>query len=127
MNWDLIVPAVVSLVVGLFGGGALWAYVRDRKKASAEGQVAIATVEIQVEAARLQSLEKRFAAAEKAWDEERESLLRRLTNAEAREIHLEDRLAVRDQEIEELQSKVKKLRGELDAVACTLNRMKEKP
>lgn len=77
--------ALATALIVAVGSSAGWGYVRDRRKSKAEGTVAAATVEIQVEGARVQNLEQRFAFAQAAWDEERASLTRRIE-------HLEDDL-----------------------------------
>lgn len=73
---------LASTLILAVAGSAGWGYFKDRRKSKAEGQVATATVEIQVEAARVQGLEQRFAFAQRAWDEERESLTRRIGTLE---------------------------------------------
>lgn len=72
----------VTVVVSIFGGGAVWGYWKDRRADKAKGKVAEATVELQVDAARMENLEKRFKFAEKAWDEERKSLERQIERLE---------------------------------------------
>jgi chromosome segregation ATPase len=75
--------AIASLVVGLGGGGALIGYVKDRKKSSAEGEVASATVELQIDAKRLENTEARLAFTQRAWDAERLSFESRINRLEA--------------------------------------------
>lgn len=80
------VQAAASILLAVGGGGAILAYFKDRRKAKAEGLVASATVEIQVEAARVQNLEQQFGFARQAWSEERASFERRI-------MHIEEELA----------------------------------
>jgi hypothetical protein len=72
---DLIQSAATGLF-GVVASAAFWGYWKDRRSAKAQGDVAAATVEIQVEAQGLVNAEKRFALAESAWNEERISLQR---------------------------------------------------
>lgn len=66
-----------ALIVAVTSSAA-WGYFKDRRKSKAEGTVAAATVEIQVEGARVQNLEQRFGFAQTAWNEERASFERRI-------------------------------------------------
>jgi predicted nucleic acid-binding Zn-ribbon protein len=115
--------AVKVALGGLFTGGglaAVLAYVKERRKAHADGAVAMQTIELQVDHTRMQNLEQRFALAERAWDEERESLTRRVTAAEAREGALEKALLERDTKIRELEARVARVQSELVAVTREL-------
>lgn len=104
---------LLTLVLGIFGGGAVWGYLKDRKKSGAEGAVAVQTIELQVDATRMQNLEVRFALAERAWDEERESLTLRVTRAEARETALEQELEKKEAKLRLLEERVAKVQNEL--------------
>lgn len=75
-----------TAAMAVFGSAAFWSYWKDRRTSKARGTVAAATVEIQVEGARVQNLEQRFGFAQKAWSEERASFERRIQ-------HLEEELA----------------------------------
>lgn len=79
---DLIFTSVITLVVGVLSATAFWKYWSERKKTGAEGKVAEATIELNVDMTRMQNLEERFGLTQKAWDEERASFERRLTAAE---------------------------------------------
>lgn len=108
----------------VLASAAFWSYWRDRRKARAEGDVATATVEIQVEAKRVANLEQRFAFAQAAWDEERESLQR--LRAEDRDAmqkridHCEDLLEKerreRAEEEQQAQEQIKLLEARLRGV-----------
>lgn len=115
---------VVKIVLGgAFAGGgvaAVLAYLKERQKAHADGAVAMQTIELQVDHTRMQNLEQRFALAERAWDEERESLTRRVGAAEAREAALETALMERDAKIRQLESRVARVQSELEAVTREL-------
>lgn len=122
-----------TLLVAAISSAAFWGYVKDRRKSRAEGSVAAATVEIQVEATRVQLLEQRFAFAQKAWDEERASLTRRITSCEGdlvkeRDERSEDeRLA--NEKIRTLEARVRGMQRELGEVTdeiAGLRRMGEK-
>lgn len=115
---------VVKIIIGgvMTGGGlaAVLAYVKERRKAHADGAVAMQTIELQVDHTRMQNLEQRFALAERAWDEERESLTRRVAAAEAREAALEKALLERDNKIRDLEARVARVQHELEAVTREL-------
>jgi predicted nucleic acid-binding Zn-ribbon protein len=118
--WEDVVKWALG---GLFTGGglaAVLAYVRDRRKAHADGAVAMQTIELQVDHTRMQNLEQRFALAERAWDEERESLTRRVAAAESREAALEKALLERDNKIRDLEARVARVQHELEAVTREL-------
>lgn len=114
------VKTAIGALLGAGGLGALLAYFKDRRKSKADGDVAVQTVELQVDHSRMQNLEQRFALAERAWDEERESLSRRVAAAEAREAALEQALAERDAKIRELEARVGRVQNELIEVTREL-------
>lgn len=99
---------VATCVVAVGGSAAFWGYWKDRRKSKAEGTVATATVEIQIEASRVANLEQRFGFAQKAWDEERESLTRRIK-------HLEDDLVEERRERAAEEAAHEEKRGLLEA------------
>ena len=104
------------LAAGALGGGgfgALVSYFRDRRKSNAEGHVAEATVELQIDAHRLQNAEARLEFTEKAWDAERRSFEGRILRLEA-ELQ-EERLgsAKKDAKILELEEKVSEIQTTL--------------
>lgn len=102
-----------TLLMTLVGSGAAWGYLRDRKVAKARGTVAASTVEIQVEGHRVQNLEQRFAFAQKAWDEERESFERRIAQLE-RELEEErEDAAEKQRHILALEERVRAMQSEL--------------
>lgn len=109
--------AQVALVVG--GGGAFWAYWRERKVNKAKGTVATATVELQIDQSRMQNLEQRFALAEKAWDGERASFQRRIDALE-QDLADERREAVEEKERHDTQ-----LRALEDRVAAMQHELAE--
>jgi chromosome segregation ATPase len=117
----------------VIGSAAFWGYWKDRKVAKARGTVATSTVEIQVEGARVQNLEQRFAFAQKAWDEERTSFERRIKDleeqlsAERTERSEEERLS--QEKIQKLEARVLGMQRELDEVmdeVSALRRVREK-
>lgn len=118
--WGDVVKTAIGALLGAGGLGALLAYFKDRRKSKADGDVAVQTVELQVDHSRMQNLEQRFALAERAWDEERESLSRRVAAAEAREAALEQALAERDAKIRELEARVGRVQNELIEVTREL-------
>lgn len=77
-GWSLLAAAAL----GGGGFGALISYVKDRRKSNAEGHVAEATVELQIDAKRLENAESRLALTEKAWDAERRSFEARIQRLE---------------------------------------------
>lgn len=73
---------VAAAALGGGGIGAILSYLRDRRKSNAEGHVAEATVELQIDAKRLENAESRLALTEKAWDAERVSFESRIKRLE---------------------------------------------
>jgi hypothetical protein len=108
-----VVQAALTVLVGGGGLGALLMYLKERKKYGAEGEVAVQTIELQVDHTRMQNLEVRFGLAEKAWDEERESLTRRVAAAESRELALEAELEKKEAKIRTLEDRVSRVQAEL--------------
>lgn len=126
-----VVQSAASVAIVLFGSAAFWGYWKDRRKTRAEGAVATATVEIQIEASRVANLEQRFAFAQRAWDDERASLTRRIVHledelAEERRDHLEDKLRHEDQ-VRTIEERVSKLTEELGAVTTELGGRNGRP
>ena len=78
---DLVTAGASALLSGGFAA-AVVGYLKDRKKSQAEGQVASATVELQIDAKRLENAESRLALTEKAWDAERRSFEARIQRLE---------------------------------------------
>jgi SMC interacting uncharacterized protein involved in chromosome segregation len=74
---------VAAAALGGGGVGAILSYLRDRRKSNAEGHVAEATVELQIDAKKLENAESRLALTEKAWDAERRSFEARIGRLEA--------------------------------------------
>lgn len=125
--WGDVVKIILGGALGAGGLGAVLAYFKDRRLNNAKGDVAVQTVELQVDFTRMQNLESRFALAERAWDEERESLreereslTRRVAAAEARELALEKALAERDKKIRDLEARVGRVQSELVEVTREL-------
>lgn len=118
--WGDVVKIGLGGAVTGGGIGAVLAYFKERRFLKAKGDVAVQTVELQVDFTRMQNLESRFALAERAWDEERESLTRRVAAAEARESALEKALAERDAKIRELEARVSRVQSELIEVTREL-------
>lgn len=124
---------VATIVIGVVGSAAFWGYLKDRKVSKAKGDVAVATVEIQVEAQRVQNLESRFALSEQAWDSERASLNRRIGELETqlqteRQERAEDEREAHEK-VAQLESRVRGMQRELTEVTeelATMRRMREK-
>jgi chromosome segregation ATPase len=116
MTGETVASIVASLVVGLGGGGAFVGYWRDRKKIGAEGEVATATVELQIDAARLQNAESRLALTQRAWDEERLSFERRIDR-------LEDELATERLESERKDAKILDLESRLNDLQAQMSQI----
>ena len=119
--------AVVTIAVTLLGGKSLWDYLRDRRKSKAEGTVAAATVELQIDAAKLANAEARLALTEKAWDEERLSFERRIDRLEAE--LAEERLESekKDRKILELEGRVGEIQNQLLDVTRELADLRRTP
>lgn len=107
------ISAIAAAAVALLGGKSGWDYLRDRRKSRAEGTVAAATVELQIDAKKLENAENRLAFTEKAWDEERRSFERRINLLE-RDL-AEERLEGerKDQKILELERTVSSIQTQL--------------
>jgi len=108
-----LTEAAAAVLVTLVGGKSGWDYLRDRRKAKAEGSVASATVELQIDAKRLENAESRLELTQKAWDEERLSFERRINRLEAelQEERLEGER--KDQKILELERTVSSIQNQL--------------
>lgn len=108
-----ITEAGVAVLVALISGKSGWDYLRERKTAKADGTVASATVELQIDAKKLENAESRLAFTEKAWDEERQSFERRINMLE-RDL-AEERLEGerKDQKILELEKTVSSIQQQL--------------
>lgn len=102
-----------SLAVGLGGGGALIAYVKDRRKSKAEGQVASATVELQIDAKKLENAEARLTLTQRAWDAERRSF-------ESRIKRLEDELREERQQSDLKDGKIRNLEARVSEIQTSL-------
>ena len=103
----------VSGLIAVFGGRSVWDYIRDRRKNNAEGEVASATVELQIDAKRLENAEARLVLTQKAWDEERHSFERRIERLESelQEERLESER--KDGKILELETRVSEIQTQL--------------
>jgi len=119
--------ALAALALGGGGGSALIAYVKDRRKNHADGQVAASTVELQIDAKRMANLEQRFVLAEKAWDAERDSLLGRNSRLEAelRDERLESER--KEAKMLALEERLGVLQAELQAMARELADLRAHP
>lgn len=122
---------IATAVIALFSSAAFWSYWKDRPKNKADGQVATATVEIQVEAHRVQNLEQRFAFAQSAWDEERLSLNRRIGLLEAElgeERHEREQEKLRHEEkVLLLEARVKGMQRELQELTDEIAQLRNQP
>ncbi|RDZ49322.1 hypothetical protein C5C07_20350 [Haloferax sp. Atlit-4N] len=112
-TWADLAKTLLTAAIAGGGIGAIVAWAKERRFNQAKGDVAVQTVELQVDHTRMQNLEVRFALAERAWDEERESLVRRVTAAEARESALEAELAKKEAKITLLEERVTRVQQEL--------------
>lgn len=120
---------VATILVGIVGSSAAWGYLKDRRKARAEGDVATQTVEIEVEARRVANLEQRFGFAQRAWDDERESMTRRIVSLE-RDLAAERRDRAGDEQrheeaVRRIRDRVASLTDELAAVTAELSTIRE--
>ena len=107
--WSTVAVAFLS------GGGvaAVIGYLKDHKKSAAEGRVADATVELQIDAKRLENAESRLHFTEKAWDAERRSFEGRIERLEC-ELQTERLESARkDAKILELEEKVSQIQTTL--------------
>lgn len=112
-NIPVLVSSVASVILGGGGIAAILAYFKDRKKHSADGAVAAATVELQIDAKRLENAEQRLDFTQKAWDAERKSLEGRIERLEGelREERLEGER--KDTKILDLQTTVSQIQTTL--------------
>ncbi len=113
MSSSEVAAAVATLILGGGSGGALWGYLRDRRKNRADGEVAAATVELQIDAKRLENAEMRLDFTQKAWDAERRSFEARIERLETelREERLEGER--KDAKILELEQTVSQIQSQL--------------
>lgn len=117
---ETVWSALASLVIGLGGGGALFGYLRDRRKANAEGEVASATVELQIDAKRLENAEARLELTQKAWDEERLSFERRIERLENELSQERLESARKDEKILDLESRMADLQKQMSQISREL-------
>lgn len=108
-----ITEAVAAVAVALVGGKSGWDYLGDRRTAKAMGTVASSTVELQIDAKKLENAEARLQLTQKAWDEERLSFERRIARLED-ELN-EERLEGerKDHKILELEKTVSNIQNQL--------------
>lgn len=121
MTGETLASIIASLVVGLGGGGAFVGYLRDRKKIGAEGEVASATVELQIDAARLENAEARLALTQKAWDEERQSFERRINRLESELSQERLESEKKDAKILDLESRLNELQRQMSQISRELS------
>lgn len=103
---DEIFVNIITLIVGIGSASAFWKYWSERKKSGAEGKVAEATIELNVDMTRMQNLEERFGLTQRAWDQERASFERRILTLEQ---DLEAEQAECKAKIEKLERHIKRL------------------
>jgi hypothetical protein len=116
---DFVVP-VLSSVFSAGGAGAFVAYWRERKVAKAKGNVATATVDIEVDSSRLGLIERQMQALEKSFDTERRSLLSTITHLKE-DLELEQiESAKKDEKIAKLSRQVDEIQKALDLVKAEL-------
>lgn len=122
-----ITEAAATVLVALVGGKSGWDYFRDRRTSKAEGAVASATVELQIDAKRLENAEARLDFTQKAWDEERLSFERRIERLEAelQEERLEGER--KDQKILDLERTVSSIQSQLLDVSRELADLRRTP
>lgn len=114
------VGTIISSVFSVGGAGALLAYWRDRRVAKAKGNVATATVDIEVDTSRLGLIERQMHALEKSFDTERKSLLQTINHLQA-DLELEqaesakkdEKIARLSQQVEEIQRALNQVKAEL--------------
>lgn len=122
-----VTEAVAGVAIALVSGKSGWDFIRDRRKARAEGAVASATVELQIDAKKLENAEARLELTQKAWDEERLSFERRIDRLEAelQEERLEGERKA--QKILELEGTVSSIQNQLLAVSRELADLRRAP
>jgi chromosome segregation ATPase len=116
---DIVAP----LITGIFsasGAGAFVAYIRDRRSDKARGEVASATVDVEVETSRLGLIERQMKALEKSFDTERKALLGTIRHVredlEAEQVES----AKKDEKIAKLTLQVDEIQKALDLVKAEL-------
>jgi chromosome segregation ATPase len=120
-------PAVQAALGGAAGGifstgviVALIAYFRDRRVSKAKGDVATQTVDVQVDADRLQVLEKRLVLLNQIRDAERDTMIATIAHLSA-DLETERReSAAKDRKIADLVQRVESIQSDLDKVRSEL-------
>ncbi|HEY9265520.1 MAG TPA: hypothetical protein VIQ11_13040 [Mycobacterium sp.] len=97
-----IPDSLISGAFGLLGGGAFIGYVKDWRADKAKGQVAAATVAVDVDIDRLTEVEHRLTQLQRTWDMERDSLLRTVRHLEAENTAKDQTIAALTRRVEEL-------------------------
>lgn len=103
---ESFVDAVVTLVVGLAGGGAFSKWLLERRQARVNAQVAEATAPLQIASLDLTNLRSQMELMSAAWSAERASLNGRLNS-------LTQELARKESEVLELRSTVSQLQADV--------------
>lgn len=113
---DLVAP-ILSSIFSAGGAGAFVAYWRERKVAKAKGNVASATVDVEVDTSRLGLIERQMKALEKSFATERRSLLGTIT-------HLKEDLEAEQAESAKKDEKIANLSRKVDDIQQALNLVK---
>lgn len=103
---DSIIDAIVTLVIGLAGGGAFSKWLLERRQARVAGQVAEATAPLQIASMDLTNLRAQLELMSSAWAAERASLNGRLNT-------LTSELARKESEVVELRAVVRDLQADV--------------
>lgn len=116
---DFVAP-ILSSIFSAGGAGAFVAYWRERKVAKAKGNIASATVDVEVDTSRLGLIERQMKSLEKSFDTERKSLLNTITHLQE-DLEVEQReSAKKDVRIAKLSEQVEEIQRALDAVKAEL-------
>lgn len=120
---DKIAEYAMSLALIVLGGGSAVRFVLERRKAKADGDVAEATAELQIDAAQLANIRAQMELMKAAWSAERVSMQGRIS-ALAEDLREErEESARKEREIAKLREQVERMQADLVDLADRLARL----
>lgn len=120
---DKIAEYGMSLALVVLGGGSAVRFVLERRKAKADGDVAEATAELQVDAFQLANIRAQMELMKAAWSAERVSMQGRIA-ALAEDLRAEREESERkEREIAKLREQVDRMQSDLVVLAERLARL----
>lgn len=120
---DKVAEYAMSLALIVLGGGSAVRFVLERRKAKADGDVAVATAELQIDAAQLANIRSQMELMKAAWAAERVSMQGRIS-ALAEDLREErEESARKEREIAKLREQVERMQADLVDLAERLARL----